>query len=85
MARYSSHILGIVLNDLALNDDALDLARGDHGGWAGHLLDRVRQKEDLLASRLFDPVEDLRHPAGILLWLGRYVVTLAAFLNSVPP
>ena len=62
---------GDLLDDLALNDDALDLAPGDHGGWAGHLLDRVRQKEELLASHFSDRIEDVPHPARILPWRGR--------------
>jgi len=65
-------IIWVVLDEVALEDDSLDLRGPDESMWARHLLHRVRQEEDSPPSRVTNlldylghtPLREVRTPGG---------------------
>jgi len=56
-----ARIIGVVLDKLAIENDALDFGGSDQPIRARHLLHGMRQKEETLASRSSDLADYLGH------------------------
>jgi hypothetical protein len=54
-------IIGVVLDELAIEGNSVDFGGSDQAMRARHLLHGMRQEEDPLASRTSDPFDYLSH------------------------
>ena len=63
-AAVTTRVLGVVLDDITVEDDSPDIGSRDHAVEAGHLADGVRQEQNAPGRRGADHPEDVSRHAG---------------------